>query len=453
MYLFKFLSDIASQILPRKSIAHSIICIASLYLLVTLLSCNDVRVNSAATVRIVESDSGYVVLRNGKAFEIKGASGTSDFRMLHEAGGNCLRIWDTTNLQQILDSAHANDIAVIVGLPMQNSDQMSLYNDPVKVSRHLSQFRSIVDRYKSHPALLMWCLGNELDFPYKPSYNNFYDGFNAITRMIRQLDPNHPVTTTIINFNRKYIANIQLRCDLDLISFNIFNDIVSLKRDLKKFSWFWNGPFMVLEWGTDGPWIGTPGTAWGAFIEDPSTKKAEIILNRYKQNMPFENPRLIGDFIFFWGNKQEVTHTWFSMFDESGRKSEPVAIMESIWSGKPLQGNYPQIRYMLLNNKGAADNILLNPGQTIFPELVMQGQDSIMLVKWGIFREDWYKENGQSSKRKLLPLDGIVESGGKLAAQFKSPMEEGPYRIFAEIYNYNGNFATCNIPFYVVTDP
>ncbi len=453
MCFFKFFSDITTPILPRNSIAYSIICITCLYVLVTLLACKDVKVNSKATVRIVESDSGYVVLRNGKAFEIKGASGTSNFRMLHEAGGNCLRVWDTTNLQQILDSAHANGIAVIAGLPMQNSDQMDLYNDPVRASRQLSRFRSVVDRYKSHPALLMWCLGNELDFPFKPSYNNFYDGFNATTKMIRQLDPNHPITTTIINFNRKYIANILLRCDLDLISFNIFNDINLLRGDLKGFSWFWDGPFMILEWGIDGPWVGTQSTAWGAFIENPSPKKAEIILNRYNQYMPFENPRLIGNLIFFWGSKQEVTHTWFSMFDESGRKSEPVAIMESIWTGKPPQGRYPQVRYMLVNNKGAADNILLNPGQPIFPELVMQEQDSIRFVKWGVFREDWYKENGQSSMRKLLPLDGMVESGGKLTAQFKAPMEEGPYRIFAEIYDYNGNFATCNTPFYVVTDP
>ncbi len=419
----------------------------------TLLACKDVKVNSTATVRIVESDSGYVVLRNGKPFEIKGASGTANFKTLHEAGGTCLRIWDTTHLQQILDSAHANNIAIIAGLPLQNSHQVDFYNDPVKVSRQFLKFQSIVDRHKNHPALLMWCLGNELDFPHKPSYNNFYDGFNAITKMIRQLDPNHPVTTTVMNFNRKYITNIQLRCDLDLISFNIFSNLRLLRSDLKSFSWFWNGPYMLLEWGTDGPWAGTQITAWGAFIENPSKKKADVILKRYKQDMPLEDPRLVGNFIFFWGSKQETTHTWFSMFDESGRKTEPVAIMKSVWTGKPPQDSYPQIRYMLLNNKGAADNILLNPGQTMLPELVMYEKDSISFVKWGIYREDWYKEDGQNNTRKLMPLDGKVEPGGKLTAQFEAPREEGPYRIFAEIYNYNGNFATCNTPFYVVNAP
>ena len=453
VYLFKSFSDLAYHLLQGIRMANLIICTTYLCALASLLACNGGKVNSEVTVRIVKSDSGYVVLRNGKPFAIKGASGTANFKTLHEAGGNCLRVWDTTNLQQILDSAHANKIAVIAGLPMQNSDQVDLYNDPVKVARQLSMFQTIVERYKNHPALLMWCLGNELDFPLSPFNNNFYDGFNTATKMIRQLDPNHPITTTIINFNRKYIANIQLRCDLDLVSFNIFKDINKLRGNLKAFSWFWNGPFMILEWGVDGPWIGTQSTAWSAFIEDPSKKKAEIILDRYRQNMPIEDPRMVGNFIFFWGSKQEVTHTWFSMFDESGRKSEPVAVMESIWTGKPQQGSYPKIRSMLLNNKGASDNILLNPGQTIVSELSLLERDSVRDVRWRIFREDWYKENGQSSMRRPPPLDSKIESGGKLTARFKSPMEEGPYRIFAEIYDYNGNFATCNTPFYVVIDP
>ncbi|MCE7073112.1 hypothetical protein LZG74_22540 [Dyadobacter sp. CY327] len=400
----------------------------------------------------MESDSGYVFLRNGKAFEINGASGTSNFRTLHEAGGNCLRIWDTVHLQQTLDSAYANDIAVIAGLPMQNGDQTKLYNNPAKVAEQLAKFQSVISRHKDHPALLMWCLGNELDFPYGPSYNHYYDAFNAITDMIRRIDPHHPVTTTVLNFNKKYIANIQLRCDIDLISFNIFNDLRLLRRDLKRFSWFWNGPYMLLEWGTDGPWTGTESTAWGAFIENPSKKKADVIQHRYQEAMPREDPRLLGNFVFFWGSKQEATHMWFSLFDEGGRKSEPVATMEYLWKKTRPDEHYPEVRYMLLNKKGAGDDILLNPGQMMIPELAVDKKDSIASVHWEIFREDWYKKNGQNSTRKLTPLDMKVEPGGKLTTQFKSPAEEGPYRIFAKIYDYNGNFATCNTPFYVVSD-
>jgi hypothetical protein len=410
------------------------------------------RMAAAGTVRVVKSDNAYRILRNGKAFEVRGASGTSHFRQLRESGGNSLRVWDTTNLQQVLDSAYTNNIAVIAGLPVHNSDQTAFYDNPEKVSKQLQLFKSVVNRYKNHPALLMWCLGNELDFPFKPSYNRFYDAFNALTDMIHQDDRNHPVTTTILNFNPKYIANIQIRCDIDLISFNVFNRLHFLREDLKRFAWFWDGPYMLLEWGTDGPWTGSQTTAWGAFIENPSKKKADVILHRYQQDMPLDDPRLLGSFIFFWGSKQETTHTWFSLFDESGRKSEPVAIMEYLWTGKSPKESYPPIRYMLLNDKGAADNILLDTGQKIVSKLVMHHTDSIKSVKWEIFREDWYKENGQNSTKTLVPIDSMVTSGATLTAEFMSPTEAGPYRIFAKILDHNDNFATCNTPFYVLSD-
>ena len=32
-------------------------------------------------------------------------------------------------------------------------------------------------------------------------------------------------------------------------------------------------------------------------------------------------------------------------------------------------------------------------------------------------------------------------------AKFKVPSKEGPYRIFATVYDKAGNFATCNTPF------
>ncbi|MCE7065066.1 hypothetical protein LZG73_07200 [Dyadobacter sp. CY326] len=418
----------------------------------SFVGCKNRETNVAASVRIVKSGSGYILLRNGRPFEIRGAGGMSNFRQLQAAGGNALRVWDTTNLQQLLDSAQAHNIAVIVGLPIQNSEQLALYNDPAKAARQLSVFKTLISRLKNHPALLMWCLGNELDFPFKPAYGHFYDAFNALTDMIHQEDPNHPITTTVLNLNQKYIANIQLRCDIDIISFNIFNRIGLLREDLDGFSWFWNGPYMLLEWGTDGPWEGSANTAWGAFIENPSKKKADVILHRYQEEMPVEDPRFLGHFIFYWGSKQETTHTWFSMFDESGRKSEPVAIMEYLWTGKTSKEHYPQIRYMLLNKKGAADNILLKPGQAMVSELNMHDSDSIRSVKWEIFSEDWYKENRQNSTRRLAPLDSLITSGATLKAHFKSPMRAGPYRIFAKISDYNGNFATCNTPFYVVSD-
>ena len=421
-------------------------------LLLMLFSCEPEKRSSSAKVAIKENRGKYTLYRNGKPYFIKGAAGSTNFCALKNAGGNTMRIWDTVHLARVLDSAAANNLTIIVGLPIANSNYTALYNDPARVAKQFNAFKRIVARFKAHPAVLMWCIGNELDFPYKLSYNSFYKAFNQLTDMIHKDDPDHPITTTLLNFNKKYIFNIKFRCDIDVISFNIFSRIPLLREDLKKVSLFWEGPYMLAEWGINGPWEGTEQTAWGAYIEKTSNKKAELYLNRYKKYVPLEDSRLLGAFVFYWGNKQEGTPTWFSMFDESGAKSEAVDVMRYLWTGKPYEGTFPQINYMLLDTKGAGDNILLSPRLQSVAELKMLDKNKIRSVKWEILKEDWFKKNNVHSSKKLKPLKSMIKDAGSLKIHFISPAEEGPYRIYATIYDYNGHFSTCNTPFYVVTD-
>lgn len=351
-----------------------------------------------------------------------------------------------------MDSAKANQLTVIVGLPIFNSDYKSFYNDTAKVNGQYRAFKSVVNKFKNHPSVLMWCVGNELDFPFKPSYNNFYRAFNQLTEMIHQDDPEHPITTTVLNFNMKYLFNLILRCDIDVVSFNIFGRITFLREDLKRISWFWNEPFMVTEWGIDGPWEGTAQTAWAAYIEDTSTKKAEQYQDRYEKYMPTEQPGFLGAFAFFWGNKQEGTQSWFSMFDAQEGKSQVVDAMKFLWTGKHLEYSFPQVKYMLLNEMGARDNIFLSPGHTFSAKVLMLNKDHIKSVKWEIYPEDWYKKNNLHNDKKLQPLVQEIKTAQFLEDKFQAPKAEGPYRIFATIYDDHGNFSTCITPFYVVTD-
>lgn len=439
---------------PQNSnlITGSRLILTGVLLILSCLSCSRQTDQSAKEVFVKENNGKYILYRNGQPYFIKGAAGSSHFNTLKNIGGNTIRVWDTVGLAAVLDSAHMNKLAVVVGLPIANSDYMALYNDSTKVAKQHTAFKAIVNRFKAHPAVLMWCIGNELDFPYKPSYNNFYQAFNKLTDMIRKEDPNHPITTTVLNFNKKYISNIKFRCDIDIISFNIFNRINLLKEDLKSATLLWRGPYMLAEWGIDGPWDGTLQTAWGAYIENTSNKKAEFYLTRYKKHMPLEDPRFLGSFVFYWGNKQEGTHTWFSLFDEHGASSEAVEVMRSIWTGKPKDNTFPQINYMLLNKKGARDNIILSPHANASAEVLLLKQSKIKSIKWEIFKEDWYKQNNLHNIKKLKPLQNLIKSDGGLKVEFIAPKEEGPYRLFATIHDDNGHFATCNTPFYIVAD-
>jgi hypothetical protein len=441
-------------------------CLFFVLFLLVFSACSSDKPISEPKVFIKNENGKFTLYRNGKPFYIKGAAGDSYLHELSKAGGNAIRIWDTTNVDSILKKANENGIAVIIGLPIPESHAMYYYNDPSKVAKQLLDFKKLVNKHKNNPAVLMWCVGNELVFPYKPSYHNFYKAFNNIVDMIHEDDPDHPVTTTMVNFQRKEVFNIKVRTNVDLISFNVFGKIHSFESDLMYFSWFWNGPYLITEWGIDGPWEGTSQTAWSAYIEPASSQKAETILFRYKEQMPLDDPRFLGSFIFYWGQKQETTLSWYSLFDEEGNKTEAIDAAQAIWSGKILLFKGPKIKELLVDGKRANDNILLTASAQTNAKIVMPMQQyevatggaatlksAAEKIKWEIYPEDWFKKNNLNNLKRPNAIEGLVAEDNGLNISFIAPSKEGPYRIFATVYGANGKIATCNIPFYVLAAP
>jgi hypothetical protein len=425
--------------------------LSALIVLFLILSCRDEQVEKTGRKVYVHNENGnYTLCRDGKPFEIKGAAGQSNLKKLQEIGGNSIRTYDTLNLGSVLDDAQKYNIAVMVGLPLPESEYSDyVYNKPEVVSKQFREIKNLVNRYKSHPALLMWCVGNELDFSPNLKYYNFYKAFNNIVKMIHQDDPDHLVTTTMKNLYPKNLFCISMFTDVDVLSTNIFISLDEMSAELDKVSWFWKGPFIISEWGIEGPWL-KKRNAWGARIEETSNKKAERYREMY-QYIPLENSRLLGSYVFYWGQKQETTHTWFSLFDEKGNQSEAVGIIEQLWTGKNTQEKSPDLNYMLVNSKGAADNIILKPGEFAQASLNIPQPDSTNYTVWEIYPEDWFFKDNVKNDQKLKPVEGSIVSSDYLNASFKAPVKEGPYRIFATVYNKSGNFATCNTPFYVVS--
>lgn len=403
-------------------------------------------------VYIGQSGGRYTIFRDGRPFTVKGAAGTGQLQALKEAGGNTIRTWDTVQLGALLDEAQASGIAVICGLNIPFSSSLDFYRDTAAVSALCLAYEQIVTRYKSHPALLMWCLGNEVDFPYRPRFRPFYKAYNRLLDMIHARDPDHPVTTALINFNRRNIYNLRWKVpQLDLISLNIFGELQSLRNDLQKFSWFWNGPFLITEWGINGPWE-SETTAWGAPIENTSNKKADQYLQRYTDYMPVNDPRFLGACVFFWGQKQEVTHTWFGLFTPNGEVSAAAQAMQFIWTGRQPLHKAPAFQYMLLEGKGARDNILLPPGTRFSAELLLESPASDALrLEWEVLPEDWFIRSRKDVNPLKPPvLDSLLLSREGTKARFQAPLREGPYRVFVTAYDRYGNFATTNTPFYVI---
>jgi hypothetical protein len=404
-------------------------------------------------VHVVRDGDRFTLIRDQKPFVIKGVAGFTHLKELHDAGGNTIRTWDTTNLQNILDSAQHYNIAVMAGLPLYNSNHVNdYYSDPLAMKNLQQKMEAVVDRYKDHPALLMWCLGNELDYFYEPQ-DDFFTAYNNLLKMIHQKDPHHPVTTALLNFGKKNIYHAQSKVpDLDLISINTYGRISSLKEDLDSFSWYWDGPFVIGEWGINGYWE-CDSTAWGAPIEDTSTKKAEQYKAIYETQMPHDNPRYLGSMVFYWGFQHEKTPTWFSMFSDDGARSASIGSLTEIWNGPSSFQPGPPLEYMLIDQKGARDNLIYQPNTVHKAEMVLKQPAGELRLRWEVLPEDWYKEQrDDSNKNKISPpaLDSVFSETDGLTATFRAPKTEGPYRVYCWIYDAYGNFASANTPFYVV---
>ena len=401
-------------------------------------------------VEIKKVNGKYRIYKDGEPFLVKGGSGYTHLKELAEAGGNTIKTWDTLNLGSILDEAALYHLNVIVGLTIPKSEFIEeFYDDSSKTNSLIRAYQPVIQRYKNHPALLAWCVGNELDFPSRFKYKPFYRTFNKILEYIHQSDTNHPVTTTLINFTRRTVTNLKLKIpDLDFVSINSFAHLYELKKEVSDFSWFWNGPYLVTEWSPKGGWE-SEETAWQVPIENTSTKKAELYTAYYKNYVPLSDNRCLGSLAFYWGSKQEYTSTWFSIFDNTGSKTEVVEALHDCWNDTQTKHLSPQLEFMLLDGKGARDNNLLERNTPHEARILLKQDSNQFQYQWEIVGEDWLKV-GDENRPKPSSIRGLFTDSTSTIVKFNAPEKEGPYRIFVTVRDKNGYCATANTPFYVL---
>jgi hypothetical protein len=404
-------------------------------------------------VEIRKEHGRFSFYKDGAPFFVKGGSGSTYMKELAAAGGNTIRTWDTTNLGAILDEAAVNNLSVIAGFYIPESALIKeFYSESSKTGAMIKAYLDVTNRYKNHRALLAWCVGNELSFNLSPAQSPFYKTMKTLLKGIRDTDKNHPITTTILE--RSNLAGIKLFLPyFDFISINTFANIKKLRGQLSNISIFWNGPYLVTEWNPVGGWEAST-TAWQSPIENTSTKTAEQVSEYYKNYMPVNDKRFLGSLIFYWGTKEEYTHTWFSIFNEEGKPTEVLEAIRDSWQGKISSHASPKIEYILLDDKGAADNILIMSGSQHRAILVTKKETdtSGFQYHWQVLKEDWWS---YLKKNPQIPASegGLIRDSSKRNIEFLAPVEEGPYRLFLTVSNNKGYIATANIPFYVAGNP
>ena len=220
----------------------------------------------------VEKDSlGWNLLVHGEPFDIKGVTFGYDkdvenydayFKDLKFLGVNTIRTWGTgDNTPQLLDAAHANGIKVMVGIwmrhgrpGMEDDDSFNYLTDKEGMEAMYNTAIETVEKYKDHPAVLTWGIGNEVYLNMetdeeKLAYSKFLE---RICSTIKSMDANHPITsveawTFGLEWWEKHVPS------LDIYGLNSYGAGANYlqgeleKRDIDK-------PYMVTEFGVTGEW-------------------------------------------------------------------------------------------------------------------------------------------------------------------------------------------------------
>jgi len=182
-----------------KKIISIIVKTKVIYLLmiISILSINGLRADDVSV-------SGRHIYFNNTIYTIKGVcyhpvskgsdnrtftSLSEDLLLMKEAGINTIRVYSPILETEVLDQIHEAGLKIIIGFGYNQSGNFDILS---------GSFKDYVNKYKNHPAILLWELGNEYNYHpewFEDDIQNWYTSLNNAAEIIHQLDPNHPVTT------------------------------------------------------------------------------------------------------------------------------------------------------------------------------------------------------------------------------------------------------------------
>jgi hypothetical protein len=154
-------------------------------------------------VTLVQTE-GRKLLLNNKTYQIKGicyhpvskgeakrsfSSITQDLQLMQEAGINTIRVYAPIDDLLILDQINSAGIKLIMGFGYNQEGQFDIASGTIL---------DYIKKYKHHPAILFWELGNEYNYHpewFEGDLANWYKALNNTAQKIKAIDQNHPVAT------------------------------------------------------------------------------------------------------------------------------------------------------------------------------------------------------------------------------------------------------------------
>ncbi|MGZ3103384.1 discoidin domain-containing protein [Streptomyces sp. H72] len=396
-------------------------------------------------VKVTGSQGNWQLTVGGQPYTVKGltwgpAIGDAPKYMpdVKSMGVNTIRTWGTDGgTKPLLDSAAANGIRVVNGFWLQpgggpgSGGCVNYVTDTTYKNNMLTEFAKWVEAYKSHPATLMWNVGNESVLGLQNCYSgaeleaqrNAYTGFvNDVAKKIHSIDPDHPVTSTDA-WTGAWPYYKRNAPDLDLYSMNSYGDICGVQEDWEEGGY--TKPYIITEGGPAGEWE-VPDDANGIPDEPTDVQKAEGYSKAWDCVTGHRGVAL-GATLFHYGVEHDFGGVWFNLVPDGLKRLSYYAVKRA-YTGSTTGDNTPPV----ISNMAVSPASSAPAGGEFTVRADVRDPDGDA-VKYKIFLSGNYA-NGD---KRLVEAQWRTTGNGTFAVT--APEKLGVWKVYIQAEDGRGN--------------
>lgn len=412
-------------------------CLASLIfcLILSTTQCSF----AANKVELVGGPGNWKLMVNGNEFFIKGLCWGVDlnkenedyyFGMVKDLGANAVRVWGIgPETQDLMDTLAKHGVMIDLGIWLQQNGRVNYVTDDQYKEKTLKEIEENVLKFKDHPALLMWNIGNEVIFTLKTEEEKiaFAKYLEQICQRVHQLDPNHPITYAsawALDFPpfKKYTPS------LDIYGTNCYNAgaVLSAVEELRKLGV--DRPYLVTEFGNPGDFDAPKDDNGQAMDYLSDAEKAQAYSEIWQKGiLPNKDKNCLGGFVFIFGGKEDSGGVWYNLVMDGKKRASYWAVREA-FTGRKAENLPPNIEKFTISKTSG-----LKPGEKIVVKVIASAwQGSALNYKFKISGLPGYGNH-------VVEIES--EKHAEDAFAIKVPLKDGVYRIYAYVTDNSGNLA------------
>lgn len=392
----------------------------------------------------ISGEEGKWLLKvNDKEFYVKGIGcgihkiqGIDYLKLAKELGANTVRTWgiDQTTAEY-LDTANKYGLKVIVGIWLDyatNDNGIDYYNIDYKKEVE-KKILSYIEQFKNHPAILMWCIGNEcIHFTTQKTQKIAISKFlNELIKRVHKVDKNHPVTyasagTNDLPYLKQYVPEI------DVIGMNIYDSIQNGHSQFIMLKF--NKPYLITEYGPPGWWMVKKDLHKSI---EPNDEIKSVWYRDHTRTIFRLKGYNIGGVAFHLGETTQESLTWWNINYKEYKKLS-FWMLHHLFTKNELKKT-PYIKKVIIKNKTVKPLEKFNVELDVFHPLGKQISNN--------YKFDCLLSTSKEGVLQYFVNDEIKTEWKQIDRfkfSIKAPENEGIYRVYIVMFTDNGSVSVNN---------